>query len=220
MSYHEHVFERNSHKITRNADSSTHVGQLGTWVHRCLQPPFSTVSFPRHLSTGLFCPLLCSASFSWLAPILRLWLPSSSSGLVGNLARKPFVWVSHQNRQRNLLTGTYPHPHNECPTSCHTTSSSSCVNCPCFISGWLLIIFVIGLSDILGGFPSKFLKCSFYMCIRSSWLAAFSLSLNVLFLLLTSFTVFMLFEIVYLLPSLSSYFSGFECIPFVLLGLH
>ena len=41
-------------------------------------------------------------------------LPSSSSSLVVNLAHKPFVWVSRQNRHMNLLTGTYPHPHNEC----------------------------------------------------------------------------------------------------------
>ena len=36
--------------------------------------------------------------------------PSSSSGLLGNLTHKPFVWVSRQNRQRNPLTGTQPHP--------------------------------------------------------------------------------------------------------------
>ena len=42
----------------------------------------------------------------------QTFLPSSSSGL---------VWVSHQNRQRNLLTGTYPHQHNERPTSCHSS---------------------------------------------------------------------------------------------------
>ena len=36
---------------------------------------------------------------------------SSSSGLPGNLARKSFVWVSRQNRQRNPLTGTRPPSH-------------------------------------------------------------------------------------------------------------
>ena len=69
-----------------------------------------------------------------------------------------------------------------------TESSSFCVNCPSLMSSWLLIIFVIGLSVTLGGFPSKFSKCCFHRCIRS-WLADFSLALAVLFLLLTSFTV-------------------------------
>ena len=54
-------------------------------------------------------------------------------------------------------------------------------------SGFL--IFVIGLSVSLGDFPNRSLKCSFYMCIRSFWLAAFSLALGVFFLLLTLFTV-------------------------------
>ena len=39
------------------------------------------------------------------------------------------------------------------------------------------------------GLPSKFLKCCFHGCIRSSLLAAFSLAFAVIFLLLTSFTV-------------------------------
>ena len=80
------------------------------------------------LPTALFCPLLCSASFSWLSASpdfcrlpcslpwsllstsvdSRTFLSSSSSGLVGNLTPK----------QKNLLTDTYPH--NEYPTSCHT----------------------------------------------------------------------------------------------------
>ena len=38
-------------------------------------------------------------------------------------------------------------------------------------------------------FARSFLKCSFHICIRSSWLAAFSFALEVLFLLLVSFTV-------------------------------
>ena len=57
------------------------------------------------------------------------------------------------------------------------------------MSSWLLIIFVIILSVTFGEFPSRFLKYSFYMCIHSSCLAAFSLALEV-FLLLTSFTVY------------------------------
>ena len=70
-----------------------------------------------------------------------------------------------------------------------TESSSSCMNCHSLISSWLLIIFVTGSSVTFSGFPSKFSKCCFHRCIRSSWLAAFSLALAVLFLLLTLFTV-------------------------------
>ena len=57
------------------------------------------------------------------------------------------------------------------------------------MSLWLLIISVIYSSVTYGDFPIRFLKCSFHKCIRSSWRAAFSLALPVLFLLLTSFTV-------------------------------
>ena len=58
---------------------------------------------------------------SYLLITIGLCLSSSSSGLVGNLAGKLFVWASHQNRQRSPLTGTHPHPlpQNECPPSCH-----------------------------------------------------------------------------------------------------
>ena len=38
-------------------------------------------------------------------------LPSSSSGLVGYLAHKPFLWISCQNRHRDSLTGTHIHTH-------------------------------------------------------------------------------------------------------------
>ena len=55
--------------------------------------------------------LLLTALFCWqLLTGQGACFPSSSSGLVGDLARKPFVWISRQNRQRNLLTGTHPHP--------------------------------------------------------------------------------------------------------------
>ena len=70
-----------------------------------------------------------------------------------------------------------------------TDSSSSCVNYPSLISNGLLIIFVIDSCVTFGGFPSKFSKCCFHGCIRSSWLLAFSLAFAVLFLLLTLFTV-------------------------------
>ena len=70
-----------------------------------------------------------------------------------------------------------------------TTSSSSCINCTSLIFSGLLMIFVKGSSSTLWVFLSRFLPYCFHWCIRSSWLAAFSLALTVLFFLLTSFTV-------------------------------
>ena len=58
------------------------------------------------------------------------------------------------------------------------------------MSNCLLIIFVIGSCVTFGGFPSKFSKCFFHNCIRSSWLVAFSLAFAEHFLLLTSFTIY------------------------------
>ena len=54
----------------------------------------------------LLSPVDCLLLFTALGPCL----PSSSSGLVGNRARKLFVWVLRQNKQRNTLTVTHPHP--------------------------------------------------------------------------------------------------------------
>ena len=71
-----------------------------------------------------------------------------------------------------------------------TTSSSPCVNCASLMFTWLLTIFEIGSSVNFGDFPSRFLKCTFLKCIRSSWLAAFSLNLAVLVFFLTSFTAY------------------------------
>ena len=57
-----------------------------------------------------------------------------------------------------------------------TESSSSCVNCPRLMSNCLLLILVIGSCVTFGRFPSKFSKCCFHSCIRSSWLVDFSLA--------------------------------------------
>ena len=46
--------------------------------------------------------------------------------------------------------------------------------------------FWISLSVIWRRFPSRYLKCSFHFCILSSWLAAYSFALRILFFLLTS----------------------------------
>ena len=109
--YRERVSERNSHTIIRNADWSSRAGRPGLWVHKS---KLHLQQFPRRLSL--------TAANSSLFTALGTCLSSSSSGLVGNLARKPFVWVSRQNRQRNPLTGAYPHPHpqpqNVCPPLC------------------------------------------------------------------------------------------------------
>ena len=71
------------------------------------------------LPTGLFCPLDWLLLFSsLLLTVSGAFLPSSAFGLLGDLARKLFVWVSRQYRQSNPLTGTHTH-RNECHPSCH-----------------------------------------------------------------------------------------------------
>ena len=67
---------------------------------------------PTHLLTDLFCRQVSSGLFCWLCPSLDWPLqlgPSflHPSGLLGDLAHRPFVWVSRQNRQRDSLTGTH-----------------------------------------------------------------------------------------------------------------
>ena len=72
-----------------------------------LTPPSAAASLSdRCLSLTVLTPF-CSA--------LRPRLSLSSYGLVGNLARKPFVWVSHQSGQRKPLTGAHPHPQKRMP---------------------------------------------------------------------------------------------------------
>ena len=99
---HERVLEQNPHTATWNADSFSRAHRPGLWVHR---------SAPRSAAAFLW-PLPfqdCRNSYLLLTA-LGPCLSSSSSGLVRNLTREPFVWVSHQSRQRNRLTGTHPHP--------------------------------------------------------------------------------------------------------------
>ena len=79
-----------------------------------------------------------------------------------------------------------------------STPLRSWVNCPSLMSSWL-VAFVRGLSVTFREFLSRFLKCSFRICIHSSWLAAFSFALKVVF----SFTHF-----IYCLPC-QSYLSIF-----------
>ena len=84
--------------------------QPGLWVHKSKQSPFSDRQLPP---TSADCSLLVTALFSSFD--LRPYLPSSSFCLVGDLACKSFMCVSRQNRQRNLLTGTHPHPLKQMP---------------------------------------------------------------------------------------------------------
>ena len=70
-----------------------------------------------------------------------------------------------------------------------TESSSSRVNGPCLMSNCLLIILVIGSCVTFGGFPRRFSKCCFHSFILSCWFVTFSLALDVLFLLDTSFII-------------------------------
>ena len=80
--------------------------------------------------------------------------------------------------------------------------SSSSMNSPSLMSSGLLVIFGIGSSVTFWEIPSRSLKCCFHWCIRSSWLAAFSLVRAVLFLQLSSFTV--CYVILYCLSSTKS----------------
>ena len=71
-----------------------------------------------------------------------------------------------------------------------TYSISSWFNGPKLMSNCLLIILVIGSCVTFVGLSSKFSKYCFHRSIRSCWLAAFSLALAVLLLLLTLFIVY------------------------------
>ena len=67
-----------------------------------------TLSNPASQFTGSSSRLSRLSASPVLSPLdSRTFLPSSSSGLVGNLTHKPFVWVSRQNRQRNLLNAQH-----------------------------------------------------------------------------------------------------------------
>ena len=109
------VYSSKTH--TRSPGMLTH---LLTLANLASETTHSSSRYSLRL-TALFCRLVSSLLWSLLSTSVnsRTFLRSSSSCLVGNLARQPFVWVLRRNWQRNLLTGTYPHPHNECPTSCH-----------------------------------------------------------------------------------------------------
>ena len=76
--------------------------------------------------------------------------------------------------------------------------------------------FSIDLSVISGGFLSRRLKSSFHFWSLCSWLAAFSLVIEVFFLPLTSFTYLLPAMFVYYLLIVWFYWFGLECFQFVL----
>ena len=109
--------------LASNADLSSLIGQPSL----CKSTGLSS-----HLSdfcSSLFSALLSSPDCLLLLSFVdcSLLLPSADwpslgpsfprpSGHVGNLKRRPFVWVSRQSSQRDLLTGSHAHQHNEYPT--------------------------------------------------------------------------------------------------------
>ena len=81
-----------------------------------LTAPFCWPSFPwtaisrRLVSSALRCRLPSLGSLvNWPSLFARTFLSSSTSGLVGDLELNPFVWVSRQKRQRDLLPGAHTH---------------------------------------------------------------------------------------------------------------
>ena len=112
----ERVFERNSHKVTRNADLSSHDGQPGLWVHTSKQS-----------ASPDFYWLPCSVNFSVLPPSLD-WLLLL---ILGPSFRRP-LQVSWEISRASPLCGfrtktdkgifwlALTHIHeNECHPSCH-----------------------------------------------------------------------------------------------------
>ena len=88
-----------------------------TWLldPQILAPRLAATS-PWPLPSSNFCWMLSPVDCLHALAATSPWpcLPSSS-GLLGNLVYKPFVWVSCQNRQRDYLTGTHPHSLKQMP---------------------------------------------------------------------------------------------------------
>ena len=105
--YRERVPERNSHTVTRNADSSPRAGWPGFWIQKSRLLASAAVPLSdRRLSLFVANSSLLTA----LGPCLF----SSSSGLVWNLARKPFVWGFAPKQTKNPLIGAHLHSHSSC----------------------------------------------------------------------------------------------------------
>ena len=120
--YRGRVFARNIHKAIRNADSFPRIGQLGLCRSTGLSSHFS--DFCSSFFSALLSSPWLTCSVDWyLLLSVSFWFPLSTDSLcllwdlpslihlrlAGDLAPKPFVWVSRQNRQSNSLTGTHTH---------------------------------------------------------------------------------------------------------------
>ena len=118
VDYRKCVFEGNSHKGTRNYDSSSHVGQPGLWSSGPNSRLFLTVYFPRLLSlpcrlhspaeslllfTSVDWSLLFSlgSSFHRLIPVS--WEISRASPLCGFHAKtdKRILWLAPASTETN-----------------------------------------------------------------------------------------------------------------------
>ena len=69
---------------------------------------------------------------------------------------------------------------------------------------------------MISRFPSKFLKCSFHFCTISSWQAALSFAVEVLFLSLNSFTFYSAYHYWLSSTEFLIFWFGLECILVVL----
>ena len=93
---------------------------VSSWPTRSLDPQVLAVAFSLQLTVLFFCSLPPSVdcpvlSTGFFCSALGLFFPRLLPVSSGDLPRKPFLWVLRQNRQRNALAGTHPHPHNERP---------------------------------------------------------------------------------------------------------
>ena len=100
-----------------------------------------------------------------------------------------------------------------------TLSSFSYINCRSLLSNWRVIISWTGSSVTPGGFPSRFLKCSF--CV---WIFLLSWQFLVLLSMCFSFySLHLLFAmpitIFYLLPNLWFYLFDLQCILIFLFSI-
>ena len=99
-------FVWNFHKVIRHADSLDYPASIFSLPLSADCVLLWTAISSRPFSSTLLCQLALSV-FS------GTFLPSSISDLVRDLTLRPFVWVSHQNRQRDSLTDANTN-RNEC----------------------------------------------------------------------------------------------------------
>ena len=114
------VFHRLSRACTRTKVPHSYQERwliLLHWLIWLLDSQVPTPRFNSRLPSERRLSLTVDNSYPLTA--LRPCFSLSSSSLVGDNARKPFAWVSRQNRQRSPLAGAHPHAQKECPPSWH-----------------------------------------------------------------------------------------------------